>query len=179
MKIWTSISWSVVKQCRNVKCYECKSELATAGLLNVLRGFCNTVYDLSPLICTVWVLFMPLVISLYCNKGLRFRPQNRLLFVCGHQGTLSHSFSLLSFCYSMSVPVQLAVFCLPHLPPAHPTVCRADEDNNARWEANTDKLGNKHSLTVFSKSSVYTSELRNQDIKCKLGFTELDLHQHK
>lgn len=86
MKIWTSISWSVVKQCRNVKCYECKSELATAGLLNVLRGFCNTVYDLSPLICTVWVLFLPLVISLYCNKGLRFRPQNRLLFVCGHQG---------------------------------------------------------------------------------------------
>lgn len=123
MNIWTSVSWSV-KHCWNVKCYECKSELAAAGLVNVLRGFCNTLYDLSPLMCTVLVLFLPLVISLYCYKS--FYLSLSLLFI-------SISFLIVFiFCYSMSVPVQRAVFRLPHLPLAHPAVCRADKDNNAR-----------------------------------------------
>lgn len=52
----------------NVKCYKYKSELAAAGLIIVLRGFCNMLHDLRTLKHTILVLFMPLVITLYCNK---------------------------------------------------------------------------------------------------------------
>lgn len=77
--------WSVVNRGWNVKCYKYKSELAAAGLVNVFRGFCNTLYDLSALKRTILELFLPLVSSLYRNKDSDLGLKAVCCFVCGQR----------------------------------------------------------------------------------------------